>query len=74
MIKLNCKPWLDASSMDAVRCPATLIFSKLACAAVLAGALLLTGGSAQAANVLINPGAETGTTAGWTMDPDGSIA
>ncbi len=32
------------------------------------------GGSAKAANVLINPGAETGDTAGWTMDPDGSIA
>ena len=32
------------------------------------------GGSAKAVNVLINPGAETGNTTGWTMDPDGSIA
>ena len=40
--------------------------SNLVCATVLAG-LILLGGSAKAANVLVNPGAETGDFTGWTV-------
>jgi hypothetical protein len=40
---------------------------------LLAGFVLL-GGSAKAANVLVNPGAETGNSTGWTLDPFGSVA
>src|SRR5271156_1108066 len=73
MLKLNHKLRLDASSVQAVLRPATLIFGKLACTAVLAGAVLI-GGSSKATNVLINPGAETGNPTGWTLDQKASIA
>jgi hypothetical protein len=52
----------------------TSILRLLACAVTLLAGLFLFGGSARAANVLINPGAETGNITGWTMDPDGSIS
>jgi hypothetical protein len=40
--------------------------SNLVCATILAG-LILFGGGAKAANMLINPGAETGDFTGWTV-------
>ena len=47
--------------------------SHLVCATVLAG-LVLFGGGAKAQNVLVNPGAETGDSAGWTFDTKAGVA
>jgi hypothetical protein len=47
--------------------------NNLVCATVLAG-LVLFGSGAKAANVLLNPGAETGDSAGWTIDAKASVA
>ncbi len=48
------------------------VFSLAAMAALTVG--LLAGNSARAANVLINPGAETGDSTGWTLDAKAAVA
>jgi Immunoglobulin domain len=48
-------------------------FTNFAALAVLSVGLWAPG-SARAANVLVNPGAETGNSAGWTLDAKASIA
>jgi Immunoglobulin I-set domain len=61
--------WIQSSGCSIT----SIIINLVACAAILAG-FGHFGGSAKAANVLVNPGAETGNITGWTLDPDGSIA
>ena len=43
----------------------------LVSASLLVVAVLFSGGSAQAQNMLINPGAETGDLTGWNQSPSG---
>ncbi len=74
MSMIKSKLRLNAAPIQSGFSSSTSIISLLACAAVLLVGLVLSGGSARAVNVLINPGAETGTPIGWTLDPDGSIA
>jgi hypothetical protein len=66
---------LNAAPIQSGGRSTTSIISMLAsCAVMLLVGLVLFGGSTQAANVLINPGAETGNSAGWTLDQKASIA
>ena len=51
--------------------PTNSIVSMLARAVAIG---LLSAGLANAANVLVNPGAETGDSTGWTFDMKASVA
>jgi len=68
------QPRQNAAPMQAGGRSTTSNNCLLVCAVTLLVGLFLFGGSARAANVLINPGAETGNSTGWTLDPDGSVA
>ena len=68
-LRLNLPPHANGRARST-----TSILCLLACVVTLLAGLVRFGGSAQAANVLVNPGAETGNSTGWTMDPFGSVA
>lgn len=72
-IATNKKLQTSAASIQSGGRLINSIVKMLACTAVFAG-LILFGGSAKSANVLINPGAETGNPAGWTLDQKAGIA
>ncbi|MGH7989774.1 MAG: hypothetical protein ACREDS_06285, partial [Limisphaerales bacterium] len=53
----------------------SLKVGNLVCAAIFASFLFLifSGNMAKSANVLVNPGAETGDSTGWTFDAEASV-
>jgi hypothetical protein len=68
----NNLPFFDSSFLSNVR-SIILKIGNFVWATVMA-CLILLGGKATAANVLVNPGAETGNSTGWVFDTKASVA
>ena len=71
ILKSNLR--LSGSSVQSAARSTNSKVNNRVCATFLAG-LILFGGGAKAANVLVNPGAETGDSAGWTLDAKAGVA